>query len=166
MKVNYRDFFPLYNVGNTPRPRRLAKVCLFIVNTEHIVTFLTLCYFNLPGSLPIVAIVLMIPAYLCTVVMGYIIGAIFRALPGNFKFLINILSLGYFILWFFLMRIMTTSASKEYRLFIVVFSVLSFFLDLVIDGFETLAVYFSIRQENQVALFQCLAKWLSLRGYY
>ena len=47
IKVNYRDFFPIYNVGNTPRSKRLPKICLFIVNLQHGVTFLTLIYFNL-----------------------------------------------------------------------------------------------------------------------
>lgn len=169
LRVNYRDFFPLYNVGNTPRPRRLQKVCLFIVNMQHIITFLTLIYFNLPGGLPVAAIALVIPGYLCTIVMGYIVGALFRILPGNMKYLINLFSLGYWILWIFLMKIMNNNGinSKDYRLYILVFSILSFFLDMVIDALETLLVYFAIKQqEKQVSLFNCLAKWLSLRGYY
>lgn len=109
VKVNYRDFFPLYNVGNTPRPWRLDKLCLFIVNMQHIITFLTIIYFKLPGSFPIAAIALVIPGYLCTVIMGYICGAIFRFLPGHFKLLINLISLGYWILWIFLMKIMSVS---------------------------------------------------------
>lgn len=167
VKVNYRDFFPLYNVGNTPRPRRLMKVCLFIVNMQHIITFLTLIYFNLPAQQEVAAIALVIPAYLCCVIMGYLVGAVFRMLPGNFKYLINLLSLGYWILWIFVMKIMSNNPSKQYRLFILVFAILSFFLDMVIDALETLLVYFAIKQEEkQVALFNCLARWLSYRGYY
>lgn len=133
---------------------------------QHIVTFLTLIYFNFQSGQPVAAIALVVPAYLCTVVMGYIVGAIFRFLPGNFKYFINLFSLGYWILWIFLMKIMTTKSS-EYRLYILVFSILSFFLDLVIDGLETLLVYFSIHQgERQVSLFNCLARWLSFRGYF
>lgn len=130
-------------------------------------TFLTLVYFRLPGGIPVAAIALVIPAYLCTVIMGYLVGAAFRLLPGNFKYLINILSLGYWVLWIFLMREMANNPSREYRLFILVFSILSFFLDLTIDALETLLVYFAIKQgEKQISLFNCLAKWLSLRGYY
>jgi hypothetical protein len=93
----------------------------------------------------IVAILLAIPAYLCSVIMGYIIGAIFRILPGHFKYLINILSLGYWLLWIFLMKILSSSDSRQYRLFILVFAILSFFLDMIIDALETLLVYFAIR---------------------
>lgn len=65
------------------------------------------------------------------------------------------------------MRLMNGRSSSEYRLFILVFSILSFFLDLLFDSLEMLLVYFSIRQgENQVSLFNCLARWLSFRGYY
>lgn len=134
MKINYRDFFPVYNVGNTPRPLRLSKLCLFIVNMQHIISFLTIIYVNLPGSLPVAAIALVIPAYICTVIMGYICGALFRNLPGRLKWLINLFSLGYWILWIFVMKDMSIKPSKEYRLFILVFSILSFFLDLTIDA--------------------------------
>lgn len=94
------------------------------------------------------AIALVIPGYLCTIVMGYIVGALFRILPGNMKYLINLFSLGYWILWIFLMKIMNNNGinSKDYRLYILVFSILSFFLDMVIDALETLLVYFAIKQ--------------------
>lgn len=51
------------------------------------------------------AIGLAVPAYFCTIIMGYIVGAIFRALPGKSKYLINLFSLGYWVLWVFLMRL-------------------------------------------------------------
>lgn len=113
---------------------------------QHIVTFLTLVYFNFPGGQPVAAIALVVPAYLCTIIMGYICGTVFRLLPGNMKYIVNVFSLGYWVLWIFLMRLMGTKSSSDYRLFILVFSILSFFLDMVIDLLETLLVYFSIRQ--------------------
>lgn len=110
---------------------------------------------------------LVIPAYLCCVVMGYIVGGVFRSLPGNLKYLINLLALGYWILWILVMKIISVSESKQYRFYILVFAILSFFLDMVIDALETLLVYFAIKQEEkQISLFNCLAKWLSFRGYY
>ncbi len=109
---------------------------------QHIVTFLTLDYFNYdPGD--IIAIVLVIPAYICCVIMGYIVGAIFRYLPGHFKYLINILSIGYWILWITLMPRM----ASKYKIFIIVLAILTFFVDMVIDALETLLVYFAIKQE-------------------
>jgi hypothetical protein len=113
---------------------------------QHIITFLTLLYFKLPPDSEIIAIVLAIPAYLCSVIMGYIIGAIFKILPGHFKYIINILSLGYWLLWIFLMKILSSSGSIQYRLYILVFAILSLFLDMIIDALETLLVYFAIRQ--------------------
>ena len=50
VKINYRDFFPIYNIGNTPRPRRLLKLCLFLLNCQHGITFLVLAYFNLEAD--------------------------------------------------------------------------------------------------------------------
>jgi hypothetical protein len=113
---------------------------------QHIITFLTLIYFKFEGGQPVGAIALVIPAYLCTIAMGYICGAIFRSLPSNTKYLINLFSIGYWILWVFVMRVMSSLPSSEYRLFILVFSIMSFALDLVIDALETLLVYFAIRQ--------------------
>jgi hypothetical protein len=99
--------------------------------------------------------------------MGYIVGGVFRSLPGNLKYLINLLALGYWILWILVMKIISVSESKQYRFYILVFAILSFFLDMVIDALETLLVYFAIKQEEkQISLFNCLAKWLSFRGYY
>ena len=57
--------------------------------------------------------------------------------------------------------------SAEYKLFLLVFAIIFFLIDLVLDGLEMLLVYFSIKQgETQVSLFNCLARWLSFRGYY
>lgn len=91
-------------MANTPRPYRLLKLCLLIVNLQHGITFLTLIYFNLPSELEVAAIALAIPAYLCTVVAGYICGFIFRVLPEKFKALITVVGVGYWVLWVFLMR--------------------------------------------------------------
>jgi hypothetical protein len=91
----------------------------------------------------VIAIVLVIPAYICCVIMGYIVGAIFRYLPGHFKYLINILSIAYWIIW---ITQMPKMASK-YNLFILVLAILTFFVDMVIDALETLLVYFAIKQE-------------------
>jgi hypothetical protein len=74
--------------------------------------------------------------------MGYIIGAVFRYLPGHFKYLINILSIGYWIIWITLMPRMAERNQNQYRLFIIVLAVLTFFVDMVIDALETLLVYF------------------------
>jgi hypothetical protein len=104
-------------------------------------------YFNFGPNQEVVAIVLVIPAYICSVIMGYIIGAVFRYLPGHFKYLINILSIGYWIIWITLMPRMAERNQNQYRLFIIVLAVLTFFVDMVIDALETLLVYFAIKQE-------------------
>ena len=140
------------------------KLCLLIVNLQHGITFLTLCYFNLQADNEVSAVALAVPAYLATIVMGYICGALFRFLPGRSKYLINIVAVGYWILWVILMR---NFVSSEYKLFLLVFAIIFFVIDLLLDGLEMLLVYFSIKQgEKQVSLFNCLSRWLSLRGYY
>lgn len=130
-------------MANTKRPQRLKKLCLLIVNLQHGVTFLTLIYFNLNADLGVAAVALAIPGYLCTVLAGYICGFIFRTLPTKFKYLINLISLGYWILWVFLMRLFL---SDEYKSFLVTFVIIFFIVDLIIDSLETLLVYFAIRQ--------------------
>ena len=164
VKVNYRDFFPLYNIGNTPRPRRLLKLCLFLLNCQHGVTFLTLAYFNLAADSEIVAVVLAIPCYLGTVLLGYVCGLLVKYLPSFTKYFINLLALGYWVLWVVLMR---RFASAEYKLYVLVFALIFLALDLVVDCLETLLVYFVIKQEDrQVSFLRCIAKWLSFRGFY
>lgn len=164
MNINYKDFFPIYNIANTERPRRLVKLCLFIVNLQHSVTFLILVYFHLAASQPLLAVVLAIPAYLCTLIMGYICGAITVKLPGKTKYLINIITPLYWILWVALMNIFT---STEYKPYVYTFIIIFFVIDMTLDFLETLLMYFTIKQEDrQAKLFQVLAKWLSYRGYY
>jgi hypothetical protein len=53
----------------------------------------------LPGGQPLIAVLLAIPAYFCTVIMGYICGILTLKLPGKTKYLINLITLGYWILW-------------------------------------------------------------------
>lgn len=164
LKINYKDFFPIYNIANTERPKRLAKLCLFLVNSQHSVTFLSLIYFNLSSGQPLVAVLLAIPAYICTLVMGYICGMVSLRLVGSWKYAINVVSLGYWVLW---VAIMGRFSSLEYKPYVFTFVFIFIFLDLLIDFLETLLMYFTIKQdERQIRLFQALSKWLSYRGYY
>jgi len=130
--VNYRDFFPIYNVANTPRPKRLLKLCLFILNLQHGVTFLTLIYFNLVANNPVIGVVLAIPVYFCTVIMGYICGALVLFLPGALKYLINLIAIGYWILWVALMPIFLDTLYYPYiYIFAVVFILIDFLVDFL-----------------------------------
>ena len=134
------------------------------MNLQHGVTFLSLVYFDLEPGYEIGAIGAAVGAYFLTIIMGYIVGCIFKFLPHKTKYGINVVSLGYWILWVVLMR---NFKSSEYKLFLLVFAVIFFLIDLLLDAFEMLLVYFAIRQgESDVSIFQCLARWLSLRGYY
>jgi len=77
----------------------MLKLCLFIVNSQHSVTFLTLIYYHLSAGQPLVAVLLAIPAYICTVIMGYLCGMFTLKLPGNWNYCINLFTLGYWIIW-------------------------------------------------------------------
>lgn len=164
LKINYKDFFPIYNIANTERPRRLLKLCLFLVNSQHSITFLTLIYFRLPGGQPLVAVLLAIPAYICTVIMGYLCGILTLKLPGKSKYLINIFTIGYWVLW---VAIMSSFVAYEYAPYVFTFAIIFFLIDMLIDFLETLLMYFTIKQESrQIKLFKALSRWLSYRGYY
>lgn len=164
LNINYKDFFPIYNIANTERPQRLLKLCLFIVNLQHSVTFLILVYFHLNAGSPLAAVLLAIPAYICCLVMGYLCGAIVINLPGKTKYLINILTLVYWIIW---IVVMGQFWSAEYKPYVYVFVIIFFVLDMILDLLETLLMYFTIKQDTrQVKLFRALAKWLSYRGFY
>lgn len=164
LRINYKDFFPIYNIANTDRPQRLMKVCLFIINTEHGVTFLTLIYFHLPGGQPLIAILLAVPAYICTIIMGYLCGILTLKIPGNCKYMLNLITLGYWILW---VAVMQRFISDGYQPYVFTFVIIFFFLDMLIDFLETLLMYFTIKQdERQIKLFKALSRWLSYRGYY
>ncbi len=97
---------------------------------QHGVTFLTLIYFNLGPNNPVVAVVLAIPAYFCTVIMGYICGALVLFLPGATKYLINLISIGYWILWVALMPIFLDTLYYPY---IFIFAIVFIFIDLLIE---------------------------------
>jgi len=164
LRINYKDFFPIYNIANTSRPKRLVKLCLFIVNMQHGLTFLVLIYFHLTGGQPLAAVLLAIPAYICTLIAGYICGFIVRCLSGHWKYLINILTIGYWALWIALFPLFY---SEDYKPFVIAFVVIFLAIDLLIDCLETLLMYFTIKQEEkQLKLFKYLSKWLSYRGYY
>jgi hypothetical protein len=128
--INYKDFFPIYNIANTDRPRRLLKLCLFIVNLQHSVTFLVLVYFHLGANQPLLAVVLAIPAYLCTLVMGYLCGAATLRLPGKTKYLINLVTLAYWAIW---IPVMGMFYSEEYKPYVYTFIIIFFVLDMVLD---------------------------------
>ncbi len=162
--INYKDFFPIYNIANTSKPKRILKLCLFIVNIQHSITFLSLIYFHLPGGQALVAVLLAIPAYICTIIMGYLCGILTLKLPGNTKYLINILTIAYWIIW---VVVMADFITTEYKPYVYTFVVIFFFLDMLFDFLETLLMYFLIKQDTrQIKLFKALSKWLSFRGYY
>lgn len=96
--------------------------------------------------------------------MGYICGAITLNLPGNTKYLINLLSLIYWIIW---VIVMGSFYSSEYKPYVYTFVAIFFVLDMIFDMLETLLMYFTIKQETrQIRLFRALSKWLSYRGFY
>lgn len=110
-----------------------------------------------------VAVVIGIPAYFCTIIMGYICGVLTIVIPGWFKYLINLFVLGYWILWVALMP----RFSHEYQPYVIIFAVVFFAIDLTIDCLEMFMVHFSIIKTNkQSIMFECLAAWLSKRGYF
>jgi hypothetical protein len=130
---------------------------------QHGITFLTLIYFGLGAGHPVVAVVIGIPAYFCTIIMGYICGVLTIVIPGWFKYLINLFVLGYWILWVALMP----RFSPEYQPYVIIFAVVFFAIDLTIDCLEMFMVHFSIIKTNkQTKMFECLAAWLSKRGYF
>lgn len=146
------------------RDVRLMKLSLFLVNGQHGITMLTLIYFNLPDNEDVIAIVLAIPSYLCTVILSYLCGLISLKLKGYWKYLINLWTICYWILW---VALMSRFVAPKYLNFIIVFAVVFFLIDMIMDSLETLLIYFSIKQgEEQIRLFACLAKWLSYRGFY
>lgn len=107
--ITYKQFHPIYNIGATPsRPERLAKLSLYLLNLQHTLTFLIIFYGILPkdSSKPnsgVMAIGLVVPAYIINILLNYGFGFIKNKLPGNFKFLINIVPILYWILWYFLL---------------------------------------------------------------
>lgn len=143
LHINYKDFFPIYNVANTPRPKRFLKLCLFIANLQHSVTFLVLIYFNFAGGQALAAVILAIPAYLCTIGMGYICGLMVVCLPGHTKYLVNLFPLGYWAMW---IALFPRFASDDYKPFVYTFMLIFFGVDMLIDLLETLLMYFTIKQ--------------------
>ena len=75
--------------------------------------------------------------------MGYICGFLVKILPNITKYLINIITIGYWVLWIALMR---NFISYEYKFYVLVFFLIFLFLDLAFDLLETLLVYFVIKQ--------------------
>jgi hypothetical protein len=116
---------------------------LFIVNLQHSITFLTLVYFHLEAGKPLIAVLLALPAYLCTVIMGYLCGIFTLKATGKWKYMVNLLALGYWILW---VAVMANFYSEEYKPYVYTFAVLFFILDMLLDFLETLLMYFTIKQ--------------------
>lgn len=130
LKINYRDFFPIYNIANTPRPKRFVKLCLFIVNCQHSVTIMVLIYFRFAAGQPIAAILLAIPGYLVTIILGYLCGLLVLKLPKYTKYLINLVTLGYWAIW---IALMPKFLSNEYKPYIYIFALIFFLIDMTID---------------------------------
>ena len=61
--------------------------------------------------------------------MGYICGIITLKLPGNSKYLINIITLTYWIIWIVVMADFITT---EYKPYVYTFVVIFFFLDMLL----------------------------------
>jgi len=96
--------------------------------------------------------------------MGYICGVLTLVIPGYFKYLINLIVLGYWILW---IALMPRFKSQDYQPYVYIFAIVFFAIDLVIDSLEMFMVYFSIiKSQKQTKMFECLAAWLSKRGYF
>jgi len=50
---------------------------------------------------------------------------------------------------------------------VYIFAIVFFVIDMIIDMLEMFMVYFTIKQsDRQMKMFECLAAWLSKRGYY
>jgi hypothetical protein len=142
----------MYNICNTPRPRRILKLCLFLLNTQHSITFLTLIYFNLDPGHPVVAVVLGVPAYFCTIIMAYIFGCFtLLKIPMWFKYGINLIAVGYWILW---VSLMPRFKSQEYQPYVYIFAIVFFVIDMLVDLLEMFMVYFTIKQsDRQMKMF-------------
>ncbi len=96
--------------------------------------------------------------------MGYICGAIVVNLPGKTKYLINLLTIVYWIIW---IAVMGSFYSNDYKPYVYTFAIIFFVLDLIFDFLETLLMYFTIKQDTrQIKLFRALSKWFSYRGFY
>lgn len=121
----------MYNIANSPRKTRLYKLCLYLLNCQHGVTILTVSYYTLPADQEIIAILIGLACYFATIVMGYLCGFMVVCLPSYFKYLINIITFGYWVLWIILMRQFTSS---EYKLYVLVFMFLFLCVDLLLDA--------------------------------
>jgi hypothetical protein len=75
------------------------KLTLFLLNTQNNVTFLTLLFYAVPKQ-ALYAILVIIPAYLMNILLGYMFGSIKISIPGYWKFILNILIPGYWAIWY------------------------------------------------------------------
>jgi len=89
-----------------------------------------LIYFHLSAGQPLVAVLLAIPAYICTIILGYLCGLITLKLPGNTKYLINILTIVYWVIW---VVVMADFYSNEYKPYVYTFVVIFFVVDMLFD---------------------------------
>jgi hypothetical protein len=62
--------------------------------------------------------------------MGYLCGIFTLRVPGNWKYSLNIVTLGYWILW---VAIMQRFTSQDYPAYVFTFVIIFFFLDMLID---------------------------------
>ena len=102
---------------------------------------MVILYVGVP-QIAVWAVLLAIPAYFLHLVMGYIYGALKRYIPGRWKYSINVIVIGYWIIWYELMPRFDTNFS----LFVLIFSVVLIVIDLIIDALQCMAMYFIIKE--------------------
>lgn len=164
--VSYKQFHPVYNIASTQhRPSRLHKLSLYLLNMQHSLTFLIVLYNAAPTPrTPMFAILLAIPAYILNILAGYLFGFVKNKLPNNWKFLINVVPPGYWVLWVFLMKSWDDVNSPQYQGYLILFVIILWFLDQVFDLLQMLMMYFVLKEDNTVR--PCISKVLSVRGYF
>lgn len=68
-----------------------------------------------------------------------------------FKYGINLIAVGYWILW---VSLMPRFKSQEYQPYVYIFAIVFFVIDMLVDLLEMFMVYFTIKQsDRQMKMF-------------
>jgi hypothetical protein len=104
---------------------RIAKLCLYLLNLQHSMFYLVVLYNAAPTPrTALLAILMVIPAYILNILSCYLFGFIKNQLPGKWKFMINIVPPCYWIAWFFLINQWTDTNSPYYQIYLIIFVVI------------------------------------------
>lgn len=145
--ISYKQFHPIYNIATTQnRPARIAKLCLYLLNLQHCLFYLVVLYNAAPQvRQALLAILLVIPSYILNILSCYLFGFFKNRLPGNWKFVINIVPPCYWVGWFFLINSWTDVNSPNYQTYLIIFTIVCMFLDQVFDLLQMMIMFFVLR---------------------